>query len=167
MPQKLLYDITGIDLTKTLYGPETIRQVNPQRGDMEHLNGIVWEDPAAGRMIGFKDVRADEFWCAGHMPGRPRLPGVLMLEAGAQCASFYIHRHMGWTGLIGFGGLDEARFRAQVVPGQKLYLVLQRRWARRAICGCDMQGLVDGNIAFEAKIIGVELGPPNGVMPAP
>src|SRR5205085_6685386 len=89
MPPQLLYDISGIDLNRVAYDLEAIREANPQRGDMEQLNAIVYADPALGRVIAYKDVRADEFWVEGHIPGRPLLPGVLMLEAAAQMASFY------------------------------------------------------------------------------
>ena len=74
MPPQLLYDISGIDLDNVIHGPEDIRAVNPQRGDMEHLDGIVHVGDK-GDIIGFKDVRDDEFWVEGHIPGRPLLPG--------------------------------------------------------------------------------------------
>src|SRR3954468_2890735 len=102
MPPQLLFDIAGIDMDRILFPQEAIRELNPQRGDMEHLNAIVYADASQGRIIGFKDVRADEFWVSGHIPGRPLLPGVLMIEAGAQLASFYTMKFQGWTGFIGF-----------------------------------------------------------------
>src|ERR1700710_195987 len=91
MPPQLLYALAGIDLDGILSDQEGIRAVNPQRGDMEQLNAIVYGDKEKGHIIGYKDVRADEFWVPGHIPGNPLLPGVLMLEAGAQLASFYFH----------------------------------------------------------------------------
>ena len=71
MPPQLLYDISAIDLDKVIYDQEAIRNANPQRGDMEHLNAIVYAEPSLGRIIGYKDVKATEFWVAGHIPGRP------------------------------------------------------------------------------------------------
>ena len=107
MPPQFVFDISGIDLNHVIYDQEQIRAANPQRGTMEHLNGIVYAEPSRGEIIGFKDVRADEFWVEGHIPGRPLLPGVLMIEAGAQLASFYTRVFVGWKGFIGFGGCDE------------------------------------------------------------
>lgn len=157
MPPTLVFDIAGLDLNHILYGPEVIRQSNPQRGAMEHLSAIVWTDEAAGRILGYKDVRADEFWVPGHIPGRPLLPGVIMLEAAAQLASFYTKRIMGWEGFLGFGGVENCKFRAAVAPGQRLYLLAQRTWARhRRVC-CRTQGLVEGQLAFEADIIGTQM----------
>ena len=157
MPPKYLFDITGIDLNRDIYDQQAIREVNPQRGDMEHLNGIVYVDPEHGRVIGYKDVKADEFWVSGHMPGRPLLPGVLMVEAGAQLASFYTRMFLGWKKLIGFGGLDEVRFRQQVAPGCRMYLLGLKLWERHHRMRCQIQGLVNGAVVFEAHITGAEM----------
>src|SRR5687767_5865762 len=156
MPPQLLYDISGIDIDRVVYDQEAIREANPQRGDMEHLNAIVYAEPSLGRIIGYKDVREDEFWVPGHIPGRPLLPGVLMIEAGAQLASFYTRKFVGWKGFIGFGGADEIRFRQPVPPGNRLYIVGQKTWDRhRRIC-CKIQGLVKGDMVFEATIVGTQ-----------
>ncbi|WP_428937587.1 3-hydroxyacyl-ACP dehydratase FabZ family protein [Fontivita pretiosa] len=157
MPPQLLFDLSGIDLNEVAYDQEAIRQCNPQRGDMEQLNGIIFADPSKGRIVGFKDVRPDEFWVPGHIPGRPLLPGVLMIEAGAQLASFYTRKFVGWKGFIGFGGLENCKFRQQVPPGVRMYLLGQKIWERHHLICCNVQGLVNGNLAFEASIIGTEL----------
>jgi 3-hydroxyacyl-[acyl-carrier-protein] dehydratase len=156
MPPKYLFDISGIDLNKVAYDQQAIRDANPQRGDMEHLNAIVWVDPAVGHIVGFKDVRPDEFWVEGHIPGRPLLPGVIMIEAAAQLASFYMRMFNGWKGFIGFGGVEETKFRMQVTPGCRMYLVGKKIWERHKRTYCNVQGLVNGNLAFETGIIGVE-----------
>jgi 3-hydroxyacyl-[acyl-carrier-protein] dehydratase len=157
MPPRLLYDITGIDLNQVIFDQEAIRLRNPQRGDMEHLDAIVWVNPELGRIIGYKDVRADEFWAPGHIPGRPLLPGVLMIEAAAQLCSFHTREYEKWTGFIGFGGAEDIRFRIPVVPGQRLYIIAQKSWIRHGRFACKTQGLVDGQIAFEASIIGSQV----------
>src|SRR5437870_6971315 len=120
MPPQLLFDISRIDLRHIEFDQEVVRQNNPHRGDMEMLNGIVWADHPAGQILGFKDVRPDEFWVSGHIPGRPLFPGVLMIEAAAQLASFYTKKFLGWNGFVGFGGVSEAKFRQQVVPADRL-----------------------------------------------
>jgi len=157
MPPQFLYDLAGIDLDRVLYDQEAIRSCNPQRGDMEQLNVISYAEPELGRIIGYKDVRADEFWVEGHIPGRPLMPGVLMIEAGGQLASFYTRQFVGWKGFIGFGGADAIRFRAPVTPGQRLYIVGQKMWERHHRIECRIQGLVKGSIVFEAAIVGTEI----------
>jgi 3-hydroxyacyl-[acyl-carrier-protein] dehydratase len=155
MPPTTLYDLSKIDLNKVAYDVEFIRSVNPQRGDMEHLDGIAYCDQDG--VIGFKDVKVTEFWVPGHIPGRPLLPGVIMLEAAAQVASFYTKVVQKWEGFVGFGGVDEVKFRTSVSPGCRIYILNKMTWKRhRRIC-CDSQGLVNGNIVFEAKITGVQM----------
>lgn len=156
MPPKLLFDISGVDLNRTLYDQEAIREANPQRGDMEHLNVIVYAAPEQGRIIGYKDVRADEFWVPGHIPGRPLLPGVIMIECGAQLASFYTRKFVGWTGFVGFGGLENCKFRLPVGPGKRLYILGQKEWERHGRIFCNIQGMVDGAVVFECSIIGTQ-----------
>ena len=156
MPPQLLFDISNIDLNRVEYGQEQIRECNPQRGDMEMLNAIVFADPPAGHIIGYKDVREDEFWVPGHIPGRPLFPGVLMLESAAQLASFYTRTYVGWKGFIGFGGVDEVKFRMQVPPGVRMYILGKKIWERHHRIYCNVQGIVNGNLAFEAGITGTE-----------
>src|SRR5690606_31456615 len=98
------------------------------------------------RIIGYKDVTADEFWVEGHIPGRPLFPGVLMIEAGAQLASFYTKHVLKWPGFVGFGGVDRVKFRQQVLPGSRLYIIGERKWERHRRIGCDIQGMIDGNL---------------------
>ena len=155
MPPSFIYDLSQIDLTRVTHDIEAIRKVNPQRGDMEHLDGIVHIDDDG--IVGFKDVRDDEFWVPGHIPGRPLLPGVIMIEAAAQVAAFYTAVVQKWPGFIGFGGVDNVKFRQQVPPGVRLYIMLKVIWKRhRRIC-CNAQGVVNGNVVFEAQITGTQL----------
>jgi 3-hydroxyacyl-[acyl-carrier-protein] dehydratase len=157
MPPQFIVDLSQIDLNTVLFDQEAIRELNPQRGDMEHLDAIIWADPVQGMIVGKKIVREDEFWVPGHIPGRPLLPGVLMIEAGAQLAGFYTKKYVGWTGFIGFGGTGETKFRAQVVPGSTLYLMAKHTWSRHRRIGSIVQGVVNGGMAFETEIIGTQL----------
>ena len=157
MPPQLVFDISTIDLNHVVYDQEQIRAANPQRGDMEMLNGIVYAEPSLGRILGFKDVREDEFWVPGHIPGRPLLPGVLMIEAAAQLASFYTRTFVGWKGFIGFGGVEECKFRQQVPPGCRMYLIGQKNWERHHRIHCTVHGVVNGQLVFETSIVGTEM----------
>ena len=158
MPPQFLFDISGIDLNHVAFDKSFISEVNPHRGHFELLDAIVHADEVGERMIGYTDVKEDEFWVAGHIPGRPLFPGVLMMEAAAQLSSFYVKHIMKWPGFIGFGGVDKVRFRQAVVPGQRLYILLQKIWVRHGRCGCAVQGLVNGTMVFEGEIIGVKMG---------
>jgi 3-hydroxyacyl-[acyl-carrier-protein] dehydratase len=157
MPPQFIFDISRLDLSQEVYDQEAIREVNPHRGDMEMLNGIVHVDRVRHRLIGYKDLHGDEFWVPGHIPGRPLLPGVLMIEAGAQLASFYARKFAAWTGFVGFGGVEDCRFRQPVVPPARLYILGEQIWIRHGRLYCAVQGVINGNLVFEAKIIGVQM----------
>jgi 3-hydroxyacyl-[acyl-carrier-protein] dehydratase len=157
MPPQLIFDISGIDFEKVVFDQEAIRETNPHRGDMEMLNGIVYADDQNHRLVGYKDVRTDEFWVPGHIPGRPLLPGVMMLESAAQLASFYARRFIGWTSFIGFGGVEDCRFRQEIAPPARLYILGQQIWRRHKRVFCAIQGLNNGNLVFETKILGVQM----------
>lgn len=156
MPPSFIFDIAGIDLNTVLYGPDEIRKYNPQRDLFEMLDAISWVDGPAGRIAGYKDVKDSEFWVPGHIPGRPLFPGVLQIELAAQVSSFFTGKIMGWEGFLGFGGVDEVRFRQQVTPGNRLHVIAERQWARHRRVNCKTQGIVNGALVFEATITGVQ-----------
>jgi 3-hydroxyacyl-[acyl-carrier-protein] dehydratase len=156
MPPQLLFDISKIDLDRVIYDQEAIRKINPQRGAMEHLNAIVHMNLANDgvEMVGYKNVHSDEFWVEGHIPGRPLLPGVIMIEAAAQLAGYATRLTTDWVGFIGFGGVEDFKFRAPVTPGCRMYILGKRIKARHRRLWCAVQGLVNGNIVFEGTVIG-------------
>jgi 3-hydroxyacyl-[acyl-carrier-protein] dehydratase len=159
MPPSLLFDLSEIDLNaEPAFDKEAICQVNPQRFEMQHLDGILWYDKAKGLILGYKDVTDQEFWVRGHIPERPLMPGVIQIEAAAQLLSFFVKRIFEEKGFVGFGGIDRAKFRAVIEPGCRLYLlghVTEARRGRRYIC--DVQGVVDNSLVFEATISGMHV----------
>jgi 3-hydroxyacyl-[acyl-carrier-protein] dehydratase len=163
MPPVALVDPITIDTARVLYDLEGIRQSNPQRFEMEQLSAIVHLDRDAHLIIGYKDVRADEFWVRGHMPDYPLMPGVLMCEAAAQLCSFYCHAiDLIENGFIGFGGMEDVRFRGQVKPGDRLLILAKAERVRKRQTVFETQGFVGANMVFHAKIIGVPLGQRDG-----
>jgi 3-hydroxyacyl-[acyl-carrier-protein] dehydratase len=159
MPPALLFDLTQIDLNcEPLFDKDAICQVNPQRFEMQQLDGILWCDKARACILGYKDVTDREFWVRGHIPGRPLMPGVMQIEAAAQLLSFFVTRIYEERGFIGFGGIEHAKFRAPIEPGCRLYLlghVTEARAGRKY--ACDVQGVVSQALVFEATISGMKV----------
>jgi len=155
MAPKLLFDISKIDLDTTVVSVEQIEAVNPHRGDMRLLDGFVHCTDDFSEAIAFKDAKADEFWVPGHIPGRPLFPGVLMIEAAAQVASYLTINKLEGINFLGFTGADNFKFRGQVVPGDRLYILCKEEKFKPRRSTCLVQGIVNGNLAFEGKVTGM------------
>ena len=100
-----------------------IESVSPHRGNMRMVDEI--RELTENHAIGIKHVRNDEFWCAGHFPGKPIMPGVLQIEALAQTACFlalkHLHMDNGKT-LVYFTTMERIKFSHMVKPGDTLEL---------------------------------------------
>lgn len=156
----LLFDLSGIDLNRIIVSRQALEAINPHRGCMALLDGIVWENPEHTRGVAVKKVRSDEFWVEGHFPSRPMLPGVLMIEAGAQLAVYLYNIRFAEPGLAAFTRIEDAVFRSPVEPGQTLYLLCEEmRFGPRRFVS-NIQGVVDDRIAFEASITGMRVALP-------
>src|ERR1700722_16425284 len=124
MPPVLIKDPLQVDTSQVVCDREGLREINPQRFEMEQLDAIVYVDRVQHVCIGYKDVRSDEFWVRGHMPDYPLLPGVLMCEAAAQLVSYYTVTYGLKVGdFVAFGGMEDVRFRGPVRPGDRLLLI--------------------------------------------
>src|ERR671916_1896866 len=129
-----------------------IMRILPHRYPFLLVDRVVELEPGK-RAVGMKQVTANEPQFTGHFPGRPIMPGVLMVEALAQTAGVAILTLDDYRGKMGlFAGIDECRFRRMVVPGDRLTLTVDVEKLRgmfgRARCGAD----VDGQIAAGAML---------------
>ena len=104
MPPPPIVDFTRIDMEAVRFRREEILEVIPHRFEIVQLDWIVALEPEEQYSVGIKEVREDEFWVKGHIPGRPILPGVLIIEAAAQLFSYYVMTHVEHEGFLGFGG---------------------------------------------------------------
>ncbi len=158
MPPPLLFDLSQIDLeAKPIFDKEAIGKVNPQRFEMQQLDGILWYDKKRLLVLGCKDVTSSEFWIRGHIPSRPLMPAVIMVEAAAQLSSFFVKHIYEPEGFIGFAGIDSAKFRAPVEPGQRLYLLGHITKFKRRKYTVSVQGVVDDTMVFETQISGLQV----------
>ena len=159
MPPPLLFDLSQIDLkAKPVFDRDAIMQVNPQSFEMQQLDGILWYDKENRLILGYKDVTENEFWIRGHIPGRPLMPAVIMIEAAAQLLSFYVRRIHEADVFIGFASIDSAKFRYTVQPGQRLYLLghLTKCSSNRRYTA-DIQGVIDDKMVFDTTVSGLRV----------
>jgi 3-hydroxyacyl-[acyl-carrier-protein] dehydratase len=157
MPRPLLFDLSKIDLSaKPVFDRDAILKVNPQNYEMQQLDGVLWYDKPNMLVLGYKDVTDKEFWVRGHIPGRPLMPGVIMVEAAAQLLSFFVRKIMGEQGFIGFTAIDSAKFRSTVAPGQQLLLLGKiTKFKPGRIYDAYIQGMVNDKMVFETEVSGM------------
>lgn len=159
MPPRALFPLESLDLERVLADIEDIRKTNPQRYEMEQLSRIVHYDPEAGTIAGVLEVAEEPFWARGHIPGRPLMPGVIMIEAAAQLCSWAVRQvydsEVYADRFFGFGGIDNVKFRGTVLPGQRLVILGEKGEVRPRRAVFKTQGWVEGRMAFQAEITGL------------
>jgi 3-hydroxyacyl-[acyl-carrier-protein] dehydratase len=106
------------------------------------------------RIVGIKNVTYNEPFFPGHFPRKPIMPGVLIIEALAQTAGILAFKSRpGIKGDVRFIGIDDARFRKPVIPGDRLKLVIEVLKHRREIWVFKGEAFVDGKLVAEAQIM--------------
>jgi len=155
MPNDIFVDLNTLDINNPIIDIEGIRSVIPHRYEMEQLSGILQFDPEHKIIVGYKTISKNEFWVRGHIPNRPLMPGVMMLEAAAQLCTYYYKKTTQDDRFLGFGGVDNVKFRGKVVPGDNLILIARNKELRPRRAIFDTQGVVDGKLVFEGVVIGM------------
>ena len=155
-------DLASLDLSQRLLGPEELDAHLKQTDRFRMLDGIVHEDPDEGIMVGIKHIRSDDWWAKDHVPGRPMFPGVLQIECAAQLCTYDYAAHrmpdnVPDDAFIGFGGVENVRFRGSVEPDCDLVMVTNLLKASRRMFRYHAQGFVGERMVFEGDVIGVLL----------
>lgn len=139
-----------------------IMKLLPHRYPMLLIDRIMDISEDGKHITGLKNVSANEQFFQGHFPGAPVMPGVLIVEAMAQCAAVLFVREIPDRDkkLFLFGGVDKARFRRPVVPGDQLIIdceVLQRRASTVKVRGTAK---VNDVVVAEAELLSVMVDRP-------
>ena len=133
---------------------ERVMQMIPHRYPFLMIDRVI--DIVAGTSaVGIKTVSVNEPYFQGHFPQRPVMPGVLIIEAMAQSAALLVVYTLGQESegkLVYFLSIDEARFRKPVVPGDTLYVHVNKRQRRGNVWKFDSEAKVDGRVVAEATI---------------
>lgn len=140
---------------------QEILKLLPHRYPLLLVDRVLEIEPGK-RIKAIKNVTANEPHFTGHFPGAPIMPGVLILESMAQCGALMFLQELPDrdTKLFLFGGVDKARFRKPVVPGDQLVIeveCIQRRSNSARVRGVAK---VDGVVVAEAEILSVMGGRP-------
>jgi 3-hydroxyacyl-[acyl-carrier-protein] dehydratase len=149
-------DQVGVNLPspKTVFDVEDIHRLLPHRYPFSLVDRIIEYTPGE-RAVGIKNVTFNEPHFQGHFPGRPIMPGVLIVEAMAQVGGVVLTQLPDIpVGLFMFAGIDKVRFRRPVVPGDQLVMTVELLNIKRRRFGW-MQGRaeVDGQLAAEGELM--------------
>jgi UDP-3-O-[3-hydroxymyristoyl] N-acetylglucosamine deacetylase/3-hydroxyacyl-[acyl-carrier-protein] dehydratase len=136
-----------------IWNIDAIERIMPHRYPMLLVDRIlgVTDD----RVIGIKNVTANEAFFAGHFPGHPVMPAVLIIEAMAQVGGFMLLNRVAEpdSKLVYFIGIDNAKFRRPVIPGDQLRFELTLLKLRGRICKMRGEAFVDDNLVAEAELL--------------
>jgi len=155
MPPPQLFDMGAYDLNAVVLSKAQVYEHIPHLHEFQLLDGFCALDTNQRRGIAFADVREDAWWVRGHFEGRPLLPGVLMLEMAAQASAVLSKLRTGYERFVGFGGVDNCKFRDSVSPPARVYLLCVEiaEGTRRIIS--DVQGVCDNRLVFQARVTGL------------
>lgn len=131
-------------------GKDAVEAVLPHRDPFVWVTRVVACEPGV-EIHAQLDVDPDLALFKGHFPEHPVLPGVIIMEALAQAASFCLLVDRGAEGALGFlTGIDKAKFRRQVAPGETLDLKARIVKASARLCVAEVEASVDGQLCAQA-----------------
>lgn len=131
---------------------DQIKEIIPHRDPFLLIDEII-EMEVGIRAVGIKTIAPDEFWVKGHFPQEPVLPGVLTLEMLAQVGAVCMLSLPENKGKIGYyAGIDNAKFRGKIVPGDVVTLECDIVKVRLPICLAKAKALVNGKVVASADL---------------
>ncbi|PZO55766.1 MAG: 3-hydroxyacyl-[acyl-carrier-protein] dehydratase FabZ [Phormidesmis priestleyi] len=146
-------DDTAAVVTPKTYTLEELQQFLPHRYPFALVDRIIDYVPGE-RAVGLKNVTFNEPHFQGHFPGRPIMPGVLIVEAMAQVGGIVLSQMPGVNGLCVFAGIDKVKFRRPVVPGDQLLITTELITVKRLRFGkMKSRAEVDGQLVCEGNLM--------------
>jgi beta-hydroxyacyl-ACP dehydratase FabZ len=133
---------------------EDIQAILPHRYPMLMVDRIVSVDPDGKKCRGIKNVTINEPFFQGHYPGKPIMPGVLIIEAMAQAGAALVltdPKRVGMVPLI--GSIDEVKFKRPVIPGDQLVIDIELLWTKGDVGKIRAVANVDGELAASMLLV--------------
>ena len=132
---------------------ERIMEMIPHRYPFLMIDRII--EKTDEYAVGVKNVTINEPFFTGHFPGKPVMPGVLIIEAMAQTSAIFVVETLGKEAegkLVYFMSIEEAKFRKPVVPGDTLHIRANKQQARRNVWKFACEATVEGVLVAEATV---------------
>lgn len=140
-------------MTNTIINIEEIIEMIPHRYPMLLVDRVI--EITENGLIALKNVTMNEPFFMGHFPGKPIMPGVLIIEAMAQASALFTIKTLGDVAkgkLVYFMSIDDAKFRKPVTPGDSLHIHVEKMQNRGAVWKFKCEGRVAGTKVAEAIV---------------
>ncbi len=140
-------------MTNSVLNIEEILQMIPHRYPMLLVDRVV--EISENGLVALKNVTINEPFFMGHFPGKPIMPGVLIIEAMAQASALFTIKTLGEASkgkLVYFMSIDNAKFRKPVTPGDSLFIHVEKLRNRGAVWKFKCEGKVAGVKVAEATV---------------
>jgi beta-hydroxyacyl-ACP dehydratase FabZ len=130
-----------------------IQKILPHRYPFLYVDRVLEIEPGK-RLVAIKNVSFDEHFFQGHFPGKPIMPGVLIVEAMAQASGILVHKTVeSDDNMVYFMSIDKVKFRKPVVPGDQLVLEVEPLQVRGKVYKFKGEAKVDGKVVCEAEFM--------------
>ncbi len=153
-PSAELASLDTVAVVKRTFNIHEIHELLPHRYPFALVDKIIDFEPGI-KAVGLKNVTFNEPFFTGHFPGHPLMPAVMIVEAMAQVGGIILTQLPEYTGgLFVFTGIDGAKFRKQVIPGDQLIMTVElQAFKRRRFAKMHARAEVDGQLAASGDLM--------------
>jgi 3-hydroxyacyl-[acyl-carrier-protein] dehydratase len=151
-----LVDLATLDLTEDVLADAAIRKLIPHDHEFRMIDGVCHLDLEAELIVCYKVWDENPWWARGHIPGRPLMPGVLMIEGAAQTATLLLKQLEDWARerFVGLAGCNKVRFRRTITPPAKIYFVSKAGSKGRRLVLYPTQCFYEGQMVMDMELVG-------------
>ena len=154
---KPMVDLSSLNLTDHAVPEEQLRTALPHEHEFRMIDDICYLDPEGKLIVGYKVWDENPWWARGHIPGRPLMPGVLMIEGCAQAAGVLVKGSGMWPeeAFCALAGVTQARCRRMITAPSKVFFVATLGKQTTKIARFPVQCIIDGEVALDGECLGV------------